>query len=295
MTETSTIGAALADGTKRLRTSGSPSARLDAEVLLAHVSGHDRSWILAHPEAALREAAAYATAIDRRATGEPIAYIRGFKEWRSLRIRTDARALIPRPETELLADAAMTAIEARMRREAEPLVAWEVAVGSGAVAVALALRFRSALDLERLRLIATDTSPEALDLAAANLAEHDVAGLVTLARADLLEAGADATWPRPDVIVANLPYVPSAEVDARLGSLAFEPRLALDGGADGLALLRRLMGELPERAAPGATILLEIGAGQADAVAAMVPAGASASMVADLAGLARVARVQMPD
>jgi release factor glutamine methyltransferase len=284
----------MTDAARRLRHSGSPTPRLDAELLVAHITGHDRSWVLAHPEAGLDEAAAFATALERRAAGEPIAYIRGFKEWRSLRIRTDPRALIPRPETELLAEAAMAEIAARLTPNAPSLVAWEVATGSGAVTVALALHFRSALHPGRLRLIASDTSPEALDLAAENLVLHDVSGLVTLARADLLAAAEDASFGRPQVIIANLPYVPSAEVDAGHGSLAYEPRLALDGGADGLALLRRLMGELPDRAAPGATVLLEIGAGQADAVAAMAPAGASVSMVADLAGLDRVARLEMP-
>ena len=112
------VGAALArQGPASGR--GSPSARLDAEVLLAHATGRDRSWILAHPEAELDAdaGAAFAASLDRRAQGEPIAYIRGFKEWRSLRIRTDARALIPRPETELLAEAAMAEIADRLTRD----------------------------------------------------------------------------------------------------------------------------------------------------------------------------------
>ena len=92
-----TVGAAAERAVALLRAAGSPSARLDAEVLLAHVLGRDRSWVLAHPEAALETATAaeFGVAVRRRAEGEPVAYIRGFKEWRSLRIRTDARALIP--------------------------------------------------------------------------------------------------------------------------------------------------------------------------------------------------------
>lgn len=292
--EALSVGAALTDAVRRLRLTDSPTPRLDAELLLAHVTGHDRSWVLAHPEVRLDEVAVFEAVLERRAAGEPIAYIRGFKEWRSLRIRTDARALIPRPDTELLADEAITAIAARLTRDTAAVVAWDVATGSGAVAVALAIRFRSALALGRLRLVGSDVSPEALELASENLAGHGVDANVTLSRADLLEA-AGGPLPRPDVIVANLPYVPSEEVAARHGSMAFEPRLALDGGPDGLTLQRRLLHELPGRAAPGATILLEIGAGQADAVAAMVPPGASVSMVADLAGIDRVARVQMPD
>lgn len=289
-----TIGAAISDATRQLRASGSPSARIDAELLLAHVTGHDRSWVLAHPEASLPDAAAFAAALERRATGDPIAYIRGFKEWQSLRIRTDARALIPRPETELLADEAMMTIAARMTQGTPAIVAWEVATGSGAVAVALALRFRPALTRRRLRLIASDVSPEALELAAENLAIHGVADHVTLACANLLDPAGELL-PRPDVIVANLPYLATEEVDAGYASLAFEPRLALDGGPDGLAVLRQLLESVTERAAGGATVLLEIGAGQADAVAALVPAGASVSVIRDLAGLDRVARVELPD
>ncbi len=289
-----TIGAAISDATRQLRASGSPSARIDAELLLAHVTGHDRAWVLAHPEASLADAVAFAAALERRVTGDPIAYIRGFKEWRSLRIRTDARALIPRPETELLADEAVMTIAARMTHGTPPIVAWEVATGSGAVAVALALRFRSALARRRLRLIASDVSPEALELAAENLAIHGVAHHVTLACANLLHPAGELL-PRPDVIVANLPYLATEEVDASDASLAFEPRLALDGGPDGLAMLRQLLESVMECAAAGATVLLEIGAGQADAVVALAPAGASVSVIRDLAGLDRVARVELPD
>ena len=290
-----TIGPSLTDATERLRAAGSPTARLDAEVLLAHVTDRDRAWVLAHPEAELNSDAtdALRAALHRRAAGEPIAYIRGFKDWQSLRILTDARALIPRPETELLAEATMAEIAARLTRDRQPVVAWEVATGSGAVAVALALRFRSALALGRLTLIASDASPEALELAAENLSAHRVSGLVTLACADLLEP-AGRSLPLPDVVLANLPYVASSEVDARKGSLGYEPRIALDGGPDGLSLLRRLLAELPTRAASGANVLLEIGVGQVESIELLAPPDASVSVVPDLAGLDRVVSVGMP-
>ena len=111
-----TVADALRAAMDRLRPT-SPTPRLDAEVLLAHVTRRDRSWLLAHPEAEVDEAA-FDAAVERRAAGEPVAYIRGFKEWHSLRIRTDRRALIPRPETELLADAAIEEIEHRLERGA---------------------------------------------------------------------------------------------------------------------------------------------------------------------------------
>jgi release factor glutamine methyltransferase len=286
-----TVGDALAAAALHLRTT-SDTARLDAEVLLAHVMGRDRSWLLAHPEAPLEEATAFDAAIERRAAGEPVAYIRGFKEWRSLRIRTDARALIPRPETELVVDAAVAEIAERLARGDERIVAWDLATGSGAIAVALALRFRQALTLGRVVLVASDASPEALELASENLAAHGVETLVQLALADLL-APAGAALHRPDVLTANLPYVSSAEVDERVGSLGFEPRIALDGGEDGLDLLRRLMGELPERTTPGATAFLELGVGQAPVIEAMAP-GATVTVVPDLAGLDRVVRIGLP-
>ena len=294
MTEVRTVGSALAEATSRLRDAASPTARLDAEVLMAHVVTRDRAWVLAHPEAEIGAAVAVAfeAAVARRGAGEPVAYIRGFKEWHSLRIRTDRRALIPRPETELLAEAAMAQIASRLGRDDAPVVAWEVATGSGAVSVAVAVRFRSALESGRLVLIASDVSADALELAVVNLEAHGVGDVVTTAFADLL-APAGGLLPRPDVIVANLPYVASAEVDSRRGSLGHEPRIALDGGPDGLELLRSLFAELPDHAAPGATVLLEIGVGQGGAVAALAPSGASVSVVPDLAGLDRVLRVDL--
>jgi release factor glutamine methyltransferase len=288
------VGTALLEGMQRLRNGASPTARLDVEVLLAHVTGRDRAWVLAHPEAMLETDAVtdLEAALERRAAGEPIAYIRGFKEWHSLRIRTDRRALIPRPETELLADATIAEIAGRLARDDRPVVVWEVATGSGAVAVAIALHHRAALEGGRITLIASDASAEALELAAENLAAHRVESLVTTAFADLL-GPAGGLLPRPDVVVANLPYVATAEVDARHGSLGYEPRIAVDGGPDGLDLLRRLFADLPERTAAGATVLLEIGDGQRKEIATLVPPGASVFVVPDLAGLDRVLRIDL--
>ena len=274
-----------------LRDSGSPTPRLDAELLLAHATGRDRSWLLAHPEADVR-AEAFDALLGRRLAGEPIAYLRGFKEWRSLRIRTDARALIPRPETELLYELAVDEIRARMGRDRAPIVAWEPATGSGAVTLALALRFREAISLGRLRLIASDISADALELAAENLEAHGVQSLVDLACADLLEP-AGRSLPRPDVVAANLPYVPTDEALAPERGLGHEPRVAIDGGRDGLVVLRQLFDMLPGRLASDGTLLLEIGIGQADAVAALAPADASVSVERDLAGIERVVVVRL--
>jgi release factor glutamine methyltransferase len=280
-----------------LREAGTPSPRLDAELLVGHAFGRDRTWLHAHPEAELdaRDAQSLVGWVARRAAGEPVAYIRGFKEWLSLRIQTDQRALIPRPETELLAEAAISEVAARLVRDDAPVQAWEVATGSGAVALAVALRFRTAIALGRLRLSASDLSAEALELASENLAAHGVAGLVTLACGDLLEPAA-VPGGRADLLLANLPYLATSEVEAGGGSLDWEPRRALDGGRDGLDLVRRLIVALPACLARDGVALLEIGRGQASAVREEVGALSMRTAVTtlpDLAGIERVVRVAL--
>ncbi|MGZ6213672.1 MAG: peptide chain release factor N(5)-glutamine methyltransferase [Candidatus Limnocylindria bacterium] len=288
-------GRLVAEVATALRDAGIPSPRLDAELLVGHAFGRDRAWLHAHPEAELgaSEASMLAGWVERRAAGEPIAYIRGFKEWLSLRIATDPRALIPRPETELLVEVAIDEIATRLVRDDATVQAWEVATGSGAVALAIALRFRTAIALGRLRLAASDLSPEALELASENLAAHGMAAAVTLACGDLLEPAALPDG-RADLLLANLPYLTSAEVEAGEGSLAWEPRRALDGGPDGTDLLRRLIGTLPSAMSNHGVALLEIGQGQAGAVREMVaslPITAAVSTLRDLAGIERVVRI----
>ena len=287
-----TVGEALRAAIARLRASPTQTPRLDAELLVAHVIGADRAWVLAHPDAELSLDAtdALEAAVARRAGEEPIAYIRGYKEWRSLRIRTDRRALIPRPETELLADEALAELGRRVASTDGIVVAWDVGTGSGAVAVALGTGARPAIAAGRLRLLASDVSADALALAAENLAAHGLYGTVTLVRADLLEPVA-TSLPAPDVVVANLPYLTTAEVDAGVGSLRHEPPEALDGGPDGMAVLGRLLDGIARHVAPGATILLEVGAGQVSAVRTLAPAGASVEPLVDLAGVERIVRI----
>jgi release factor glutamine methyltransferase len=290
-------GRLVADAAAALRDAGIPSPRLDAELLVGHAFGRDRTWLHAHPEAELGpgESSVLAGWIERRAAGEPVAYIRGFKEWLSLRIATDARALVPRPETELLVEAAISEIAARLVRDEAIVQAWEVATGCGAVALAIGLRFRTAIALGRLRLAASDLSAEALELASENLAAHGVGGTVTLACGDLMEPSV-LPGGRADLLIANLPYLTSAEVETGAGSHAWEPRRALDGGADGLDLLRRLIRDLPGVIARDGVALLEIGQGQASAVLEMVsalPVRASVSTLRDLAGIERVVRIAL--
>jgi release factor glutamine methyltransferase len=276
-----------------LSAAGSPSARLDAEILVSHALGRDRSWLAAHPDATL-DGSARSTLdewLARRATGEPIAYLRGWKEWHGHRLLTDARALIPRPETEILADLVVGDLVARMGDADPPLVAWDVGTGSGAIALVLARRFRVALALGRLRLVASDLRSESLELATENFSADGLGGLATMVVADLLEPA--GRWlPRPNVVVANLPYVPSAQLDGT-GSLGFEPLTALDGGTDGLDLIRRLVAAIPEATAAGASVWLEVGVGQAEQVAGLAEeAGMVAQVHPDLAGIDRVVELR---
>jgi len=291
-----TAGAELADAVARLREAASPTPRLDAEILVSHALERDRAWLLAHLDEPMpaRARSDVAEWVERRAGGEPIAYIRGFKEWYGLRVATDRRALIPRPETELLADAAIADIAERMGRDRRQILAWEVGTGSGAVCMLLARRFRSALALGRMRLVASDVSPDAVELAAENLAAHGVDRLVSLAVADLLDPVGGLTEP-PDLVIANLPYLRSAEVETGLGSLGWEPGPSLDGGPDGLTVIRSLVERLPERLAADGTALLEMGEDQAEPIRAMaheLPGEWSVSTIRDLAGLERVVRLE---
>ncbi|HEY7737718.1 MAG TPA: peptide chain release factor N(5)-glutamine methyltransferase [Candidatus Limnocylindria bacterium] len=289
-----TAGQVLAASVDRLRSAGSPTPRLDAEVLVAWLFERDRAWLLAHLDEPV-ETAGMATLdgwVNRRGRGEPVAYIRGFKEWNGIRLLTDERALIPRPETELLVEAAVAEIAARLVRDERAISAWDVGTGSGAVAVALARRFRSALALGRVRLVASDVSPEAVELASDNLVAHGVEHLVTLAVGDLLDADRAI---RPDVLVANLPYVTSGEVATGEGSLGWEPPTALDGGPDGLDVVRSLFDALPGRLAEDGTALLEVGSDQADQVRRLVgglPGSWAVSVAPDLAGRDRVVHLE---
>lgn len=286
----------------RLADAGSMTARLDAELLVGHAFGRDRAWLHAHPDVALdpESGAELEGWVVRRAAGEPVAYIRGYKEWFGLRVATDPRALIPRPETELLAESAIAEIAARLVRDDRTVLARDVATGGGAVALAMALRFRTAIALERVRLVASDISADALELASENLAAHRVESLATLVLGDLLD-GADHLDDEPamvDVVTANLPYVTSAEVDLGAGSHAFEPRIALDGGADGLDIVRRLIAQLPDRLAPGGVAMLEVAAGQANSVGEMAAAmrpPTAVTLLPDLSGIERVVRIARLD
>lgn len=289
-------------GTERLRAAGSDTPRLDAELLLAYAIGVDRTAVIAHGDApvGIDAEAAYEGFISRRETGEPVAYLRGLKEFHGIALTVDARALIPRPETELLVDTAiaavMTALTAGLDRPG-PLRVADVGTGSGAIAVALAVALRKRqVPPEDLTLIAMDVSEEALDLARENAVAHGVGDRLRFVASDLLPPGARS---EPfDIVLANLPYVRAGELDAMAGrpvSTTFEPRLALDGGDDGLAVIGRLLEQLPWGLAADGLALLEIGGDQGVMAPEMVEERLpswSCEVIPDLAGLPRVLRLR---
>lgn len=285
-------------GTDRLRAAGSESARLDAELLLGHAVGVDRTAIAAHPEAPVGTdaAARFDADLVRREKGEPVAYIRGFKEFHGLAFAADARALIPRPETERLVELAEREVMARLtaasrRPGAPPLRVVDVGTGSGTVAVALAVALRRRRIVDDVDLLATDDSPEALELARENAVGHSVGDRILFLEADLLPPVIASGW---DLVLANLPYVPGRAIDELPIAASFEPRHALDGGEDGLEVIGRLVARLPDALLPGGVALLEIGADQTGGIGRLVDAvlpGWHIDIERDLADLPRVARI----
>jgi release factor glutamine methyltransferase len=288
-------------GVARLRDSGSESARLDAELLLGFALDTDRTAVIAHTDAPVGDGAAarFGALLDRRAAGEPVAYIRGVKEFHGLAFGVDPRALIPRPETELLVQLGELEIVRRLigaprPKDASRIRVIDVGTGSGAVAVTLAVVLRRRGMLDDVAITATDTSDDALQLARENAVGHAVGDRLEFETADLLPGGVAAPW---DVVLANLPYVRSGAVPALPIAASFEPPLALDGGADGLRVISRLLDQLPAGLARDGVALLEIGGDQGAEIRALVEErlpGWACDVELDLGRLPRVAVLRPP-
>ncbi len=255
-------------------------ARLQSELLLAHTLAISRAFVLARLNETIdaATAAAYAAIVARRARGEPLAYLTGRKEFYRLEFLVDRRVLIPRHETETLVALALDA--ALQIHRAAPVIV-DVGTGSGAIALTLAHYLANA------RVIATDISREALAVAQINAQRLNLEQ-VEFVCGDLLEP---VTEPF-DILVSNLPYIPSARFDELPREIReYEPRVALDGGPDGLSEMRRLLRQVESRAGKGAVAFLEIseeqGADALDLVQRELPR-ASAALHRDLEGLDRV-------
>ena len=296
---TENAGDLLREGFERLRASGSETPRLDAELLLADAIGVGRTVIVAHVGASVapEAVATYRASIARRAAGEPVAYIRGIKEFFGLAFSVDRRALIPRPETERLVELAEAELRRRLATrpgDAPRVRVVDVGTGSGAVVVTLAVTLRGRDALTAVELLATDVSEDTLALARENAVGHAVGEAIEFERSDLLAAGAAGDGRPFDLVLANLPYVRHDVVPRLPIAASFEPALALDGGVDGLEVIERLLGQLPDRMAADGLALLEIGADQGELIGeacARILPGWACAVETDLAGLPRVARI----
>jgi len=270
----------LREATARLQTAGIESARSDAEWLLAAVLGRERFAPYLDPERELSAADArrYHDLVARRAAREPLQHLTGVEDFHGLRLAVGPDALIPRPETEGLVEWALEVL----RDEPAPLVA-DVGTGSGAIACALA---RSS---PRLTIFAIDRSLAALRVASRNVERLGLGGRVKLVAGDLLEA-LDPVRGRLDLVIANPPYIPSAVVGRLAPEVAhFEPRSALDGGPDGMSVIRRLIASASPRLLPRGWLMMEIGHDQAGPVASLLAAEGFTGMEArrDLCGVER--------
>lgn len=238
-----------------LRKKGVEAARLEAQILLAHALGCPKiDLYVRHDEEPPEEKrTAFREMIRQRAEGMPVAYLVGYREFYSLPFGVTPAVLIPRPETETLVMVALKLLDPLPN----PRVL-DLGTGSGCIAVTLAARQKTA------QVVAVDVSPDALAVASGNAARHGVADRVTFRQGDLFGPVAGEAF---DLVVSNPPYIAQSEFPALdHGVRDFEPRAALDGGPDGLAVYRRLAADVGLFLKPGGTVLVEIGATQAEAV-----------------------------
>ncbi len=266
-----TVGEALREGAALLAAAGVDNPRLDARLLLGHAAGLSREALLRDPGRSV-DPAPYRALLARRAAREPVALILGRQEFWSLPFAVSAATLIPRADSEAVIEAALAAAPDRGRVGR----ILDLGTGTGCLLLAALTEFPSAWGM------GVDRAAEAASLAARNAAALGLAG-----RSAFLCGDWDAAVSgRFDLVLSNPPYIPGGDIAGLMPEvLLYEPARALDGGADGLDAYRRILAALPRLLAPGGAAVLEIGAGQAEAVAAL--AGQTVAFRADLGGIPR--------
>ena len=271
---------ALEEARNKLITEGFSEGLLEAEVLLRHALQMSRSELYSSLDTTLtrKERSFFNALILRRLGGEPVSYIIEHREFYGLDFFVDSRVLIPRPETEMLIEEAI-----KLARNLDKPVISDVGTGSGAIAVSLAKHIPAA------RVYGIDIMPECIEVARKNATFHEVSERIIFIKSDLLSALPE----KADIIIANLPYVKTSDV----WMLNEEPATALDGGEDGLDVIRRLIAQIEEHLTPGGKCLLEIGINQNGAVRDIINdiiPEAQIKTSRDLAGIVRMISVTLP-
>lgn len=274
------LGEYLNHAGEQLSSGPEASPRLEAEVLIRHSLAITREQFFAELQRQLTppETVALDALVARRASGEPLAYITGYREFYSLDFTVNGHVLIPRQETELLVDLALEFADSLTDKDISIV---DVGTGSGAIAIALAHHLPDA------RVYAVDVDENAIAVANANCLRNDLADRVELLQGDLM-----GPIQRPvDVIVSNPPYIPSEEILSLAVEVQREPRQALDGGPDGLDVFRRLLKQAPAKLKAGGIMLVELSPQQMEQAEQLAKAeftSADVSHADDLLGLARV-------
>lgn len=262
------------------------TARLDAEVILAHVLDVDRLTLYVQFDRPLNsdEVDRYRNTIARRAKGEPVAYITGQREFYSLPLKTDKRALIPRQDTEILVDEVLKSLQS-LSPDGDPVEVADIGTGTGAIAIALAK------SMDRVRVVAVDVDTNALQLAEENVTLNDVSDQVTLVQGNLLEPLEDRRF---HAIVSNPPYIAETEWDGLATDVReYEPKIALVSGKDGLSHIRRIIEQCSSVLRPEGFLALEIGYLQGESVREIARTAGfdDVHIYQDLAGRDRVVKV----
>ncbi len=281
-TDAGRVKAQLAKARATLATAGIPLPWLDAEILVAHVLKSSRERLHSHPDRqlTLAQRARLRRLTSRRVARVPVPYLVGEREFYGHMLRVTPAVLIPRPSSELLVELAIDWLKAHPN--ARRVI--DLGTGSGAVAISVAKA------IPRVHIEARDVSARALRVAADNITRHRLRRRITTVKADLLRGAAPA-----DVILANLPYIPEALRRVRPKELEYEPALALDGGRDGLALIRIALAQAPTAVKPGGLVLFECDPAQTRRIVRLALGqwpSANVSVHKDLAGLDRVVRIQ---
>lgn len=299
MNANQTVRLALSAAIARLHTAQVDAPRTTAQLLLAQLLSQPKEWLIAHDDYVLSASivAQYEDLLARVAAHEPLAYILGQREFYGLDFNVDKRVLIPRPETEMLVELALAELTPIIAASPYPNpIAIDIGTGSGAVPVALAKA------LAMVHVAATDISGDALAVARSNAAKHGVAARIVFAQSDLLDSVEPSMLASLRVLTANLPYVTRDEIDGLQPEIQnHEPRMALDGGVDGLDLIRQLLAQINALKRQGAlpqlqAAFLEFGASQGPAVLAAAQSAlpnANCAILKDLAKLDRVLAVRL--